>query len=199
MSPSASGCSCRHLTPTCPGTRSAQRLRAASPAASASRPVAKRLATSSLVFLVLVLPTSAVIQQALFLLAARLLSDLTTLVETRLLPTLPLDPVYAGAGLNIVGGIQPAGLAVAGWVGSALHHLAPGAFGLPDLVAPGAIVSALVEPGATVAAQALCALLATALALALAAALAARLRNPTVLLSLNMARVWLLLGLVHET
>src|SRR4051812_38528492 len=106
MSPSASGCSCRRLTPTCPGTRSAQRLRAASPAASASRPVAKRLATSSLVFLVLRLPTSPGIRQALFLLAARLLPNVPTLMERRLLPTLPLDPVYAGAGLRIVGGIQ---------------------------------------------------------------------------------------------
>src|SRR4051794_10186984 len=113
MSPVASGCWWRRSTPTYPGTRSAQQPRAASPVASASRSVARRLGIGVLVFLLLLLPAIAVIHQALFLLAARVLADVTTLVETRLLPTLPLDPIYAGAGLNIVGGIQPAGLAVA--------------------------------------------------------------------------------------
>jgi hypothetical protein len=161
-----------------------------------------------LVFLLL-LPVVALVQQGLLLLAARLLGDLTALFETQVLPALPVDPVYAGAALSILGGIQPAGLALAGWPGWALHGVAPGLFGSPEQVAPGAIVSGLLGPGATVAAKSLATLLAAAASLALIDGLVGLARHrrrrvagrlPSALrLAASMARVWLLLGLVGET
>jgi hypothetical protein len=157
------------------------------------------LAAGLLLFLLL-LPIVAVAQQMLLLLAARLLGDLTTLFESQVLPVLPLDPVYAGAALSILGGIQPAGLALAGWPGWALHGAAPGLFGSPEQVAPGAIVSGLLGPGATVAAKSLTTLLAAAASLALIDGLVGLAqRSPALWLAASMARVWLLLGLVGET
>ena len=61
---------------------------------------------------------------------------------------LRLDPVYAGAAVRSIGGIQVAGFAVAGPVGAWLHAVVPGLALDPGLVSPGAWVSTIATPGA---------------------------------------------------
>src|SRR5437879_6018169 len=61
---------------------------------------------------------------------------------------LRLDPVYAGAAIRAVGGLQVAGFAVAGPVGAWLHAVAPALLLDPALVTPGAGVSTIAVPGA---------------------------------------------------
>jgi hypothetical protein len=62
--------------------------------------------------------------------------------------SLGLDPVYTGAAIRAAGGVQAAGFAVAGPIGSALHALLPAVFVACDLVAGGAGVSMIAAPGA---------------------------------------------------
>jgi hypothetical protein len=59
-----------------------------------------------------------------------------------------LDPVYAGAAVRAVGGLQVAGFAVAGPLGAWLHAVAPGVLLDPATVTPGAGVSTIAAPGA---------------------------------------------------
>lgn len=149
------------------------------------------------VFLLLA-PMIAAARQAALILVAGLLGGAAHLTETYLLGWLPVDPVYGGAGLRVLGGIEPRGLAVAGWPGALLHALNPTGFGPPELVASGAVVSALVAPGVTVTARLLSAVLATSLLVAVAGPLAARSRRPAVRTLGLLTQFWLLLDLAHE-
>jgi hypothetical protein len=144
-------------------------------------------------------PVAAFVQQALLLAAAALLRTVSMLIEVHILSHAPLDPVYAGAALRIAGGIETDGLAVAGGPGSLLHWAAPSVFGSPELVAPGAVVSALILPGATVMARALATLLATAVSLVLITEVSRGASAIATTLGLKVLRAWLLLGLARET
>jgi hypothetical protein len=73
----------------------------------------------------------------------------------RLIALLPLDPVYTLAFVRFAGEIEPRGLALAGWPGSALAAWLPGIFADPAHAAAGAWASAVLAPGATVVARAL--------------------------------------------
>ncbi|MCC6174567.1 MAG: hypothetical protein IT305_04610 [Chloroflexi bacterium] len=137
-----------------------------------------RTVTLGLVIFILLAPLVSLLQQASVTLAARALSTATALIEAYLLPLLPVDPVYAGAGLHVLGGIEPRGLAVAGHVGALLHGALPLVFASPDSVAPGAAVSALLAPGATVFARALSAIAATTLVVVLCEVVRRRLHLP---------------------
>lgn len=61
---------------------------------------------------------------------------------------LGVDPVYTGAAIRALGGVQVAGLAVAGPLGAWLHGVWPAAFLPSELVAPEAGVSMVAAPGA---------------------------------------------------
>jgi hypothetical protein len=177
-------------------TRRAGRvIRAA--AATISSPVAAILAGFGL-FLLLA-PLVAVARQAAMLGVAWLLGVTTELVETQLLPLLPVDPVYGGAGLRVLGGIEPRGLALAGPVGDALHRLLPTIFGAAELTAADAAVSALVDPGVTVLARLLTALAATAVLVASVGLAVERLRRGPLELAAQLAQIWLLVDLAHES
>ena len=65
-----------------------------------------------------------------------------------LIRSLGLDPIYAGAAIRAAGGVQVAGFAVAGPIGSALHSVLPFVFLGSDQVAGGAAVSMVATPGA---------------------------------------------------
>ena len=60
---------------------------------------------------------------------------------------LGLDPIYAGAAIRAVGGVDLLGLSVAEPVGSWLHATLPLLFQAPAQVAPGAGVSMVAVPG----------------------------------------------------
>ena len=143
-------------------------------------------------------PLVAVARQAMLLAVAALLAAVAGLVETWLLPLLPVDPVYGGAGLRVLGGIEPRGLAIAGPPGLLLHHLLPAFFYPPELTAPGAAVSALVDPGITVLARVSTALLATSILLTMVSAAGQRLRRPGLAIAARLAQIWLLIDLAHE-
>lgn len=163
---------------------------------------ARVLAAGVGIFL-LAAPLLACARQATLLLVASVLQAGTGFLEMHLLPLLPVDPVYGGAGLRVLGGIEPLGLAVAGWPGLWLHELLPAAFSRPDLVADGAAVSALVGPGLTVLARVLAAILATSLLVSLAGLMArqttGRLQRPMLAVAIWLGQIWLLLDLAHET
>jgi hypothetical protein len=114
------------------------------------------------ILFLLTAPLLAIAQQAALLGAAGLLHVLAEWFEASILPRLPVDPVYGGAGLRVIGGISPYALGLAGDVGRTLHRLAPDLFGPARFVGSGVFVSALLAPGATVSAGALSAVLATA-------------------------------------
>jgi hypothetical protein len=141
----------------------------------------------------------AVARQAALLGIGALVGACADLLETWLLPLLPVDPVYGGAGLRLLGGIEPAGLAVAGLPGEWLHQVLPAVFLSPDVVADGAAVSALVAPGITVLARVLVALLATAILIAIASGGIRRTARPSLIVAGRLAQIWLLLDLAHET
>jgi len=61
---------------------------------------------------------------------------------------LHLDPIYAGAAMRAMGGVQVAGLAIAGPLGSWLHGLVPWLVLSPDRVTPAAGISMVAAPGA---------------------------------------------------
>jgi len=61
---------------------------------------------------------------------------------------LGLDPIYAGGAVRAAGGVQIAGLAVAGPLGTWLHGLVPWLVLGPDRVIPDAGVSMVAAPGA---------------------------------------------------
>lgn len=143
-------------------------------------------------------PLLAVARQAALLAIAALVAGATGQVEAHML-LLPVDPVYGGAGLRVVGGIEPLGLAVSGAPGRLLHLLLPGLFYPPELAAEGAAVSALVGPGVTVLARLLTALLATSLLVALASAKVRKARRPSLAVAARLAQIWLLIDLAQET
>jgi hypothetical protein len=147
-------------------------------------------------------PLLSLARQATILLVGAALGWSARLVETHVLPVLPVDPVYGGAGLRVLGGIEPYGLAVAGSPGRWLHVLMPSLFSDPVLAAPGAAVSALVEPGITVLAHLVTAILATSLLVAwvdvLAHLAARRLARPALGVATRLGQVWLLLDLARE-
>jgi hypothetical protein len=158
----------------------------------------KALAAGVAIFL-LSAPLLAVARQTSLLATAWIVGALTDLVESRLLTLLPVDPVYGGAGLRVLGGIEPRGLAVAGPPGLLFHQLVPSIFLAPELTASGAIVSAMVDPGITVLARVSTALLATSLLVAAAAVAARRARRPALAIAARLAQIWLLLDLAHES
>jgi hypothetical protein len=162
------------------------------------RPAPRALAIGTGIFLVLA-PVLAVARQASLLGIGALVGAIADLLETWLLPLLPVDPVYGGAGLRLLGGIEPAGLAVAGLPGAVLHQILPAIFLSPTVVAEGAAVSALVTPGVTVLARVLAALLATAVLIAVASACIRRTARPSLVVVGRLAQIWLLLDLAHET
>ncbi|HEY1293888.1 MAG TPA: glycoside hydrolase family 2 TIM barrel-domain containing protein [Chloroflexota bacterium] len=59
-----------------------------------------------------------------------------------------LDPIYTGAAMRAVGGVQVAGFAVAAPLGSVLHAILPAVFLACERVADGAGVSMVAAPGA---------------------------------------------------
>lgn len=61
---------------------------------------------------------------------------------------LGLDPIYAGAAIRAIGGVQVTGFAIANPVGSGLHSLLPSIFLEPDRVVDGAGISMVASPGA---------------------------------------------------
>jgi hypothetical protein len=61
---------------------------------------------------------------------------------------LGLDPIYSGAAIRALGGVDVKGFAVAAPFGSFLHTYLPGAFLAPDLATDGAAVSMVAAPGA---------------------------------------------------
>lgn len=61
---------------------------------------------------------------------------------------LGLDPIYGGAAIRAAGGVQVAGLAVAGPVGAALHQVLPWVFLGSDAVVGNAAISMVAAPGA---------------------------------------------------
>src|ERR671926_288497 len=84
-------------------------------------------------------PALAIAHELIVLASAAVLSDLTWLLSwCGVLRVLPFDPIYTGALLLTVGGIEPRGLALAGPLGALLHALAPSMFEAPDLAAPDA-------------------------------------------------------------
>jgi hypothetical protein len=64
-----------------------------------------------------------------------------------LIGALGLDPIYAGAAIRALGGVDVVGLAVADPLGAWLHSLLPSIFVAPDQVAPGAGVSMVAAVG----------------------------------------------------
>ncbi|MCC7370656.1 MAG: hypothetical protein IT306_19710 [Chloroflexi bacterium] len=144
-------------------------------------------------------PLLACLRQASLLLVAGGLSAAAHAADRLLLPWLPVDPVYGGAGLAVLGGIDPRGLAVAGLPGQWLHALLPPLFGDPTLVADGAVASALVDPGITVLARLLAAILATSVLVALAGLAVGPARRPWLAVAGRLGQIWLLLDLAHET
>jgi hypothetical protein len=123
-------------------------------------------------------PLVAVLHEALVLAAASGLALGSGVAAARLLPLVPVDPVYGGAGLHILGGIKAHGLAVVGPVGAVLHELLPGLFSPPSLVPSGAFASAVLEAGSTVLARMLASMFATVLLLVAAIGLARWRRAP---------------------
>lgn len=144
-------------------------------------------------------PLLACIRQATLLLVAAGLGAGARAAHEYLLPMLPVDPVYGGAGLSVLGGIEPRGLAIAGPAGNWLHGLLPSLFGDPTLVADGAAISALVDPGITVLARLLAAILATSILVALAGLAAQRAGPHWFGVTARLGQIWLLLDLAHET
>ncbi len=119
-----------------------------------------------------VVPLVAVLRASLLLAAAAGLQALAGLAATVLLPLTPVDPIYGGAALHVLGGIQPDGLAIRGSVGEALHQAWPTLFVAPDAVPGGLLASAVLEPGATVVSRTLAQMAAALPLLTLGVALA---------------------------
>ena len=94
---------------------------------------------------IVVAPLLALAHEALVLLVAELLGGLGNLARNGEVPrALPLDPIYTGALLLTLGGIDVLGVAVAQPVGGVAEALWPAVFEPADLVATGAWASAVV-------------------------------------------------------
>ncbi len=90
---------------------------------------------------------------------------------------LSLDPVYAGAAIHSIGGVDVRGLAVAGDVGTRLHAWLPSVFLSSRLVVHGAGTSMVAGPGSTVLGRGLAGFGADVIWLAVAVALFLRARR----------------------
>jgi hypothetical protein len=126
----------------------------------------------------LLAPLLATIHEVLVLAAAAIVRAFGEWSPTALLPLLPVDPIYGGAALHLVGGIEPRGLAMAGPLGDALHAAWPDLFAGSQVVPPGAVASAVLVGGATVFARTLAILAATVPMLTLGIAVARSGRAP---------------------
>jgi hypothetical protein len=135
----------------------------------------RQIAGGILVFLCLA-PCVPVLTQILTLAAAHALTVLAEVLLAVVVPRLPLDPVYAHALVYNISHIDPHGLAVAGPVGSSLHQQWPHVFESSEYVQDGAMASAVIERGSTVAASIL-ARVAAAIPLLCAVILVASLRG----------------------
>jgi hypothetical protein len=80
-----------------------------------------------------------------------------SLVWQPLIGWIGLDPIYAGAAIRALGGVQVQGLAVGGALGDALHTLLPVLFQPPAHLADGAGISMVATPGAPALGRALAA------------------------------------------
>jgi hypothetical protein len=108
-------------------------------------------------------PLLAIAHETIVLAMAFLIGDVAWVMATGdLLRTLPFDPIYTGAMLLTLGGIEPRGLAVADPAGGLLHAAWPAIFESPSLVAPNAWISAVVAPGSTIVSRWVCGLVADA-------------------------------------
>jgi hypothetical protein len=118
-------------------------------------------------------PLLAVLHELLVFLAGALLGRLgTSGTWAALHGQLPLDPVYTSTMFLLLSNVQVSGVALAEPFGSALHAVWPTVFSAPGLVADGAWVSAVIQPGASVIARGLASLGAAVVFLALGVSLA---------------------------
>jgi hypothetical protein len=102
-------------------------------------------------------PWLAVVHEVVVLAIARTTSWLAWVaLHWDALRSLPLDPIYTGAMLSTLGGIEPRGLALAGPIGQALYEWWPTTFDPPALVAHGSWASAIIAPGATLVSRWVC-------------------------------------------
>jgi hypothetical protein len=111
----------------------------------------RQIAGGVVVFLSLA-PCVQVLTQVLTLAVAHTLTVLGEYLLAVVVPQLPLDPVYAHALVYNVSHIEPRGLAVAGPLGSDLHEVWSHIFEPSEHVQHGAVASAVIERGSTVAA-----------------------------------------------
>src|SRR5689334_13558776 len=72
-----------------------------------------------------------------------------------LLAVLPINYVYAAATVRYAGQIEPAGVALSGWLGVAAAHRWPGLFFDPSYVAGDGLLSAVIDSGSSVMARAI--------------------------------------------
>jgi hypothetical protein len=116
-----------------------------------TRVIGGRFVVLALLVYVLLRPLFALGHQlGVWLVATCLHSFVATNIWQPVIGLLGLDPVYTGAFFQAAGGVQIAGIAIAGPIGAALHSLAGGAFLDPARVAHGAGVSLVALPGAPV-------------------------------------------------
>jgi hypothetical protein len=102
-------------------------------------------------------PLLAVVHELIVLGTAFMIGDLAWYAATSgLLRLLPLDPIYTGAMLLTLGGIEPLGLALAEPLGLLLHDRWPSFFQSPAALAASAWASAVVAPGSTIVSRWLC-------------------------------------------
>lgn len=96
-------------------------------------------------------PFLILLHEALILLTGNLLDALTwtSVIQAIIRPFLA-SPVYAQLAAETLGGIDVRGIAIAGGLGEWFHTVFPSLFLSQDLVAPGALVSAVVGRNSTV-------------------------------------------------
>jgi hypothetical protein len=111
----------------------------------------RQIAAGIVVFLCLA-PCVQVLTQGLTLAAAHVLTVMGDFLLVVVVPRLPLDPVYAHALVYNVSHIEPRGVAIAGPLGSNLHEVWSQIFESSEHVQDGAVASAVIERGSTVAA-----------------------------------------------
>lgn len=103
------------------------------------------------VALVLAFPFLALLQEALVVLISGAIYGLfRSPVVAALAQQMVTSPVHAQLMVDTAGAVQPQGLAVAGLPGAVLHGVLPSLFSDPNLVSPGAWVSAVVARDSSV-------------------------------------------------
>ena len=153
------------------------------------------LLLGTLVFLISS-PLLALLHELLVLGTARLLNWLgSSGARLSVEGAIPLDPVYTGTLFLLLADIQVTGLAVVWPLGAALHAVAPGLFAPPELLPSGALLGAVIQPGASVLARSLVDLVGDVALLALGIGLVWAGRRPAGLsrrLQLGAGPHWLL-------